>query len=222
MSKRTFKNKMSLEKQKFKGSAKKFKELDARLSVPVCIARESESGSVAPGFQEVVETRAGDFVEAGAADFVKAGVGDFVDGEQFVDPVDLEEVDLRDVGEASHSSAAKCMEIKSWAIRNKITQNALNDLLETLRKVGVRDLPLCSKTLFGTSRQKVAIQSMPHGDFLYLGIQSYFCSDTFDYLDGTTEVMIDVGIDGLKLFKSSNRVLWPILGTIVGFHMKTR
>ncbi len=26
--------------------------------------------------------------------------------------------------------------------------------------------------------------------------------------------MLDIGIDGLKLFKSSNRVLWPILGAI--------
>lgn len=42
---------------------------------------------------------------------------------------------------------------------------------------------------------------------MYLGIQKYFLSGTFDYLDGKEEVSIDVGIDGLKLFQSSNKVL---------------
>ncbi|KAI8123574.1 hypothetical protein CVS40_5886 [Lucilia cuprina] len=90
----------------------------------------------------------------------------------------------------------KCEEIKSWAVRNKISQTALEDLLHTLKRVGVEDLPLSAKTLL---------------------VQNFFLSGSFEYLYGKDEVLIDVGVDGLKLFKSSNRVLWPILGKIVGF-----
>lgn len=51
-----------------------------------------------------------------------------------------------------------------------------------------------------------------------MGIQNHFNSDSFHYLNTKSEVLIDVGIDGLKPFSSSNRVLWPILGSIVGFN----
>lgn len=46
----------------------------------------------------------------------------------------------------------KCEKIKSWAIRNKISQSALEDLLHPLKRLGVEDLPLSAKTLCGTRR----------------------------------------------------------------------
>ena len=51
---------------------------------------------------------------------------------------------------------------------------------------------------------------------MYLGIQKYFHSVSFNHLEYREEVLIE--IHGLKLFKSSNRVLWPILGAIIGFN----
>ncbi|XP_050324473.1 uncharacterized protein LOC126755787 [Bactrocera neohumeralis] len=111
----------------------------------------------------------------------------------------------------------KCNEIKSWAIRNNISQIALEDLLKTLRKVGVDGMPLSAKTLLNTSKEKINITEMQDGEFLYLGIQNYFVSSPFNYLEGKNEVYLDIGVDGLKLYKSSNRVLWPILGSVVGF-----
>ena len=79
-------------------------------------------------------------------------------------------------------------------------------------------MPLSAKTLMNTNRKEIQITNIPDGEFIYLGIQKYFHSVPFSYLGDREEVLIDVGIDGLKLFKSSNRVLWPILGANVGFN----
>ena len=69
-----------------------------------------------------------------------------------------------------------------------------------------------------TNRKEIQITNIPDGEFIYLGIQKYLQSVPFNYLGDRREVLIDIGINSLKLFKSSNRVLWPILGTIVGLN----
>ena len=61
---------------------------------------------------------------------------------------------------------------------------------------------MSAKFLFSTSRDN---------------IQRFFLSDSFEYLCNKDDVLIDVSVDGLKLFKNSDRLLWPILGKIVGF-----
>ncbi|KAI8122899.1 hypothetical protein CVS40_6347 [Lucilia cuprina] len=86
----------------------------------------------------------------------------------------------------------KCEEIKLWAVRNKISQTALEDLLHTLNRVGVEDLPLSAKTLFNTIRENIPISTIENGEFLYLGIQKFFLSGSFEYLYGKDEVLIDV------------------------------
>ncbi|XP_050338156.1 uncharacterized protein LOC126764491 [Bactrocera neohumeralis] len=108
----------------------------------------------------------------------------------------------------------KANEIRLWAIRNNISQNSLEDLLKTLRKIGVNDLPLSAKPLLNTGRQRANIKTMSNGEFLYIGIQNFFLSNTANIFENLEEILIDIGIDGLKLFKSSNRVLWPIIGAI--------
>lgn len=114
-------------------------------------------------------------------------------------------------------NGSKVLEIKAWVLRNRVSQNTLTDLLQTLRKIGYTDLPLSARILLGTSRKKVTIQTIPSGEFLYRGIQNYFCKNKFPYLDNVKNVVLDIGIDGLKIFKNSSRVLWPILGAIVDF-----
>ncbi|XP_067630062.1 uncharacterized protein [Eurosta solidaginis] len=54
-------------------------------------------------------------------------------------------------------------------------------------------------------------------NILYFGIQDQLVSKQFSFLEAQEEVLIDVGVNGLKLFNSSSRVLWPILGALVHF-----
>ncbi|XP_067638075.1 uncharacterized protein [Eurosta solidaginis] len=114
------------------------------------------------------------------------------------------------------STAEKFYYIKSWAMRHNITQEALNDLVRTLLIIGVKNLPLSAQTILETPKNSVEVQNILGGEFAYYGIQSYFESRLFPSLKNATQVLIDVGIDGLKPFESTKRVLWPILGSIVG------
>ncbi|XP_067635656.1 uncharacterized protein, partial [Eurosta solidaginis] len=107
--------------------------------------------------------------------------------------------------------------LKGWAIRQKTTQISLTDLLRSLEGAGLKGLPLDARTVMGTSREAVYIRPFPEGELLYLGIQYNFAFEEFNFLQDLERISIDVGIDGLKIFKSSNRALWPILGHVVEF-----
>ena len=105
-------------------------------------------------------------------------------------------------------SATKCEEIKSWVLRNNISFLEIY-ILHTLNKIGVEDLPLSAKTLMSTNRKEIQISNISGEELTYLGSQKYFQSVPFHYLEDREEVLIDIGIDGLKLLNISNGVLCP-------------
>ena len=105
-------------------------------------------------------------------------------------------------------SATKCEEIKSWVLRNNISFLEIY-ILHTLNKIGVEDLPLSAKTLMSTNRKEIQISNISGEELTYLGSQKYFQSVPFHYLEDREEVLIDIGIDGLKLLNISNGVLYP-------------
>lgn len=56
---------------------------------------------------------------------------------------------------------------------------------------------------------------MPGGKFAYFGIQEQLGRYNFDVLVGLDRIEFDFNIDGLPLYKSSRKCLWPIMGAIV-------
>lgn len=114
-----------------------------------------------------------------------------------------------------------CADLKSWAIRNNVPLNTTTDLLKTLSKNGISGLPCTAKTLLGGYSCKMpSIRRMEPGEFCYYGIQEHFRAYSCEDLNTAEKICLDIGIDGLSLFKSSRQVLWPILGSVVGFPCK--
>ncbi|XP_067621954.1 uncharacterized protein drl isoform X2 [Eurosta solidaginis] len=107
--------------------------------------------------------------------------------------------------------------LKSWAMECNICQSHISKLLVALNKMGYNEFPLCAQTLFQTSISNLVVKNISGGEFAYFGIQAYFESKSFPCLNEKDEVLIDVGIDGLNVFNSSKKVLWPILGSIADF-----
>lgn len=214
MKKRHFQNCLSIEKRTFESNVKKYKSF--------FINKDVKSETIIKKVQSVYELS--DSVP-GCSQSANVGL-DREDSEiDYAEVVSIDSepgfssefITKNSSSEENMDASEKCEVIKSWAVRNKVSQSSLEDLLRSLRRIGVVDLPLSAKTLLNTSKENIHISKIPDGEFLYLGIQKYFLSSSFEFLDGKDEVSIDVGVDGLKLFKSSNRVLWPILGKIVGF-----
>lgn len=104
-----------------------------------------------------------------------------------------------------------------WCLEFNITNNAMSALLVILQKY-FPSLPKDSRTFKRTPR-KTIIQKMSTGTYFHFGLLetiTNFLSKNFNQIIGNI-LSIDVGIDGLPLFKSSKSQFWPILGNISGF-----
>ena len=128
-----------------------------------------------------------------------------------------------DIANASSSSENAAVEpllknnIIQWVLRNKVPNNQVDDLLSTLIASGIKNLPRTTRTLFGTSYSRIEIATMAPDEYHHFGIENYFKTHQLNFLSKENIIVIDVGVDGLQLFKSSRRVLWPILGAFSNF-----
>ena len=108
-------------------------------------------------------------------------------------------------------------ELREWALKFQIPLISLGELLKTLRKTNP-SLPKDPRTLLKTQKY-YTLNDISGGQYYHFGIQK--CIE--DYLSNTVETSNDtvlrlqVNVDGLPLFKSTNDQFWPILGRIENF-----
>lgn len=101
-------------------------------------------------------------------------------------------------------------QLQGWAIRNRITHVALNELI-TILKPKYPELPRCARTLLGTVRK---VNAKEPGCYYHFGIN--YCveklAETSQYSLKDLEIIeIIINIDGLPLSKSSGSQVYPIL-----------
>lgn len=101
--------------------------------------------------------------------------------------------------------------LRRWAVTNKISHKAMNELLPFLKLNGHQNLPNDCRSFLGTPR-KIVTQQMGNGLFWYGGIKK--CLSKTILLHGSTfpnEIKLNFNMDGLPLYKSSKTEFWPIL-----------
>lgn len=103
--------------------------------------------------------------------------------------------------------------IKLWAVENNILQIALQRLMDILRNI-LPHLPLSAKTLINT-RHSFNIETFVDAkgeqyEYVYFGIREGLqrCVNTALH---TCEIPLQINVDGIPLYKSSRKQLWPIL-----------
>jgi len=102
-------------------------------------------------------------------------------------------------------------ELACWVMDAHVSRESCNNLLALLRRHGC-EVPKDSRTLLKTPRT-VPVTCKCGGPYLYFGMQKVLhaaaclgeCPDVLE---------IQVSVDGLPLFKSSNAQLWPILRSV--------
>lgn len=77
---------------------------------------------------------------------------------------------------------------------------------------GLSGLPNDYRALLNTPRS-VKITSVGDGDFWYNGIEKNLRS-VFSNLNKDMSIALTFNVDGLPLFKSSQRSFWPILASV--------
>lgn len=108
-------------------------------------------------------------------------------------------------------------ELGEWQSLHKVTREALNHLLDILRKQGHK-LPKDFRTLMKTPRQ-INSREFCGGENLYFGVETgllKIVSRHSAQFSGQG-LCISFNIDGVPLFKSTNVQLWPILCSVKGF-----
>ncbi|XP_076080684.1 uncharacterized protein LOC143051667 isoform X1 [Mytilus galloprovincialis] len=124
----------------------------------------------------------------------------------------IEITDSEDEGEGDSSTILT--DLSEWATENLIKQNALDKLLKILIKNGHKNLPSTARTLLQTKRHidTQVVSDMEYYNFglekgLKTNLEKYPC----ELISQVNRVEISLNIDGLPLFKSSKKALWPVL-----------
>lgn len=100
--------------------------------------------------------------------------------------------------------------LKIWALKNKITHSALNELLNLLRQSNHSYLPTDSRTLLETP-VNVNIIPMGSGYYWYNGLNRCLRLNLKSLQKPLTELNLSFNIDGLPVCNSSKTQFWPIL-----------
>ncbi|XP_071568774.1 uncharacterized protein [Temnothorax nylanderi] len=110
-------------------------------------------------------------------------------------------------------------QLVTWALKNKITHVAINELLAIL-KPKHDELPLDARVLMKTPR-KNTLKIVEPGHYYHFGLNNCIQKlSSFVTLKNLQQIEVYINIDGLPLFKSSNQQLWPILCSLVENHNK--
>ena len=105
-------------------------------------------------------------------------------------------------------------DLSVWASSHVLSTACVRDLLKILRCHGHSDLPRDPRTLLQTPRE-ISVETKFGGDYFYLGIERELAKKVQSNKGLDSRIRLTVNIDGMPLFKSSNKSLWPILGLIV-------
>lgn len=105
--------------------------------------------------------------------------------------------------------------LKCWAINNRISAKAINELLKILIFAGFSFLPKDSRTFMKTP-SNVQIQEMSDGSRMwYHGVEKCL-RNALSNISRNISLTLNFSFDGIPVFKSSNLQFWPILMTIEG------
>lgn len=103
--------------------------------------------------------------------------------------------------------------LRSWAVKHRITQTAVSDLLVVL-KPNHPLLPQDARTLLKIDKSQKIVQSCG-GEYLHFPLLKQLCKTIDRGLQSETvnlnTITLTFNVDGLPLFKSSSRQFWPIL-----------
>ena len=100
-------------------------------------------------------------------------------------------------------------QLAQWVLDFNINKIAVNKLLRIL-KPHFLSLPSVSRTLMQTPRT-VAVTACGDGGYVNFGLEKGIRQALLDCGTTDTEIHVQINVDGLPLFKSSNTQFWPIL-----------
>lgn len=112
--------------------------------------------------------------------------------------------------------------LAEWVVECNIPRSHVSNLLKRLHNDGgLKFLPLDSRTLMASKREKIRVIDMPPGKYHHLPVEPSLHSMLVNAVDSRgdstpDELRMLINIDGLPLSNSSASDFWPILGKVMG------
>lgn len=107
-------------------------------------------------------------------------------------------------------------QMAEWVKNSRINRNDCNSLLTIIHNNGFEQMPVTRATLLATPKTKINIKTVSPGQYFHYGISKHFLNRTYPTItEDDVEIKLDIGVDGLKVYKCSKITLWPILGVVV-------
>lgn len=135
-----------------------------------------------------------------------------------------DESDVSDACSFTSDSSSEndlCDKLSQWALNFNIPKEAVKDLLNILH-THHPDLPLDARTLLKTPHASdYQVKVIGEGSYYHFGIsnslKTFFENGDLkpSEVDGKQVLQLQINVDGLPLYKSTNYQLWPILGMVV-------
>jgi hypothetical protein len=142
---------------------------------------------------------------------------DIIDPERFLfddgdleEDLDLEVEDEDCLGDDSHELKL----LRNLVVTRRLRRETVRELLSIFRYCGIA-VPKSSYGLFKKQKTSpLAIKQIDGGEYHHHGIKNALLRKKMQNLSSLDTIKIDIGIDGIPLFRSSNTTMWPILGRI--------
>ena len=144
----------------------------------------------------------------------------------YMETIESSDSDTSDMFESDNNDMGACTsenidtdppplseELAKWANASHSTRASVNELLRILRAHGHEHLPKDARTLLQTPRH-VESEEKCGGQYTYFGIENGLIrtlTDNKAVAEAITSIELNVNVDGVPLFRSSNVQLWPIL-----------
>ncbi|XP_063370451.1 uncharacterized protein LOC134658734 [Cydia amplana] len=149
----------------------------------------SASGSVEEIFMEHEESSVDDYICSGSDSDTDISLNE-----------ELKKIDIRS-------------DIRDWAVKYNISHIALNNLLNIMHNVMPHKMPLDARTLLKTNKVEICITEIGTGHYWHNGLLTQL-QKTLQNHEVPNKITLNLNIDGLPIYKSSNHQLWPILCNI--------
>lgn len=136
------------------------------------------------------------------------------------DSVDDDDGDADDEDDEISANELFRDNLRNWALQFRISHFALNGLLKIIdTRLGAKSsgLPLDARTLLLTPRSIIPVQALSGGGEYWHNGLKICLSNTFQNLDKSISISLNINIDGIPVFNSSKVSFWPILSNITEF-----
>ncbi|ODM88758.1 hypothetical protein Ocin01_17924, partial [Orchesella cincta] len=124
-------------------------------------------------------------------------------------------IELKNVEDCKSEDLSLISQLRQWAVSSAVNHKQFSSLLKLLKTHE------CFKDFPSDSRTVLAIQKVPEivnlhpGEYVHFGLTELIqpCINS-----NIKSLPLQINVDGLPLFKSSGKDLWPVLGQFVGIN----